>query len=317
MRDHRRASDLLHEARSQRALHALEEVSHRVGIEPCFRERADADPVRFGLVLAREVDLHLLEDALHRGHRADIGVAGAVGVLVRGRGDRADHRENHQRGHLLLGLDGANQVILCDVRDFVREYRRELVLGLRRRDQARIDADETARQRERVDLRVAHDEECESLVGLRTVRDELVAERVEIVREQRIVQHAVLVAQLMQDIETILALLLGRSDLPGRAAEIGQAHLAAERTARQHRDCGEQRDEKELVQNHSWARCIASKTTLLLAQFHGQRANSFAQPAFGLRRRECRHWEAWALEIAPDRPHSVASPRSDHDSNSP
>ena len=86
------------------------------------------------------------------GDRAHVGVARAVRVLVRRGGERADHRQHHQRRHLLLGLDGADQVILRDVRNFVREDGGQFVLAARHRDQAGVDADETAGQGKRVDL---------------------------------------------------------------------------------------------------------------------------------------------------------------------
>ena len=70
---------------------------------------------------------------------------------------------------------------LRHVRDLVREHRRELRFALREQDEAGVDADIAARQRERVDGRIGHGEELEVLPALGNGGDEAVPELVQVV----------------------------------------------------------------------------------------------------------------------------------------
>ncbi len=238
----------------------------------------------FGLVSAREVDLHLRRQLLGDRDRADIGVARAVRVLMRRGSNRADHRQHHQRRHLLLGLDGAHEVILRDVRDLVCDDGSEFVLVPRHRDQADVDTDETAGERERIDLAVVHDEERERLVGLRAVRDEAVAKRVQIVGDQLVVEHELLIAQLVQHVEAVLALLLGRRDGSGRTADVGQRRIVGVRDAGQYGDAGERQRREGGSGNHGGlAVGMLRMTTIAQAGFRIQRRTPHRAPA--LRRR--------------------------------
>ena len=145
-------------------LHGPEEIRHRHGIEPRRRQDADADAVRLALVRAREVDLLLGRQPLGRGHGADQRVARQAG----GRADQ-DGRQHgrHRREVGAAGvLDRARDVALRDVGDLVREHAGELAFAAGRGDQAGIDADEAARQREGVDAVVLDREEREAMRAL-------------------------------------------------------------------------------------------------------------------------------------------------------
>ncbi len=139
--------------------------------------------------------------------------------------------------HLLHVLERAQQVLLRDVRDLVREHGRELVLARHVDDQSRIRRDVAAGNRERVDLVVAHDEERERQVRPVAVGDELVAERVDVFVEQRIVEHVAVGAQLVQHAGAVFALVLRRHDRARRAADVGQLDVEVAR-AREARDAG-------------------------------------------------------------------------------
>src|SRR5690349_4112133 len=96
---------------------------------------------------------------------------------------------------------------LRDVRDFVRKHARQLGLALCGQDEPGMHADEPAGQRERVDLRVAYQEEFEILTRVRALRGEAVAERIDVVGSLRIVVEAAVRADLAHDVLTELALL--------------------------------------------------------------------------------------------------------------
>ncbi len=120
-------------------------------------------------------------------------------------------------------FDRARDMVLRDVRDFVREHARELGFGLGEQDEPGVDADEAAGQRERVDLRIRHAEELEVLLDVRRRRDEPVSELVQVVVDLGIIDVAAARAHLAHDRFAELALLGGREIGLRRVAEIGQA----------------------------------------------------------------------------------------------
>ena len=65
---------------------------------------------------------------------------------------------------VLLRGHHPRQVMLRDVRDFVRQHGGELGLVLREQDEAGVDADVAAGQRERVDRGIGNGEELELLM---------------------------------------------------------------------------------------------------------------------------------------------------------
>ena len=131
---------------ARRALQPLEKHRHRAHVEAGRRKQTEPEAVGLALEVARVVDLRLHRPGLRRHHRALREVRPRT---------RREHRQHH-RGHgrdreLLLRADQARDMALGDVRDLVREHRREFRLRLRGEQQPGIHADEAAGQRERVD----------------------------------------------------------------------------------------------------------------------------------------------------------------------
>ena len=120
----------------------------------------------------------------------------------------------------------ARDMALRDVRDLVREHARELGLVLREQDEAGVDADVAARQRERIDRGVGHREELEVLARVARGGDEPAAELVQVVDDLGIVQEGALRASLAHDRLAELALLRGREIHLRRIAEIGNEPAA-------------------------------------------------------------------------------------------
>ena len=75
--------------------------------------------------------------------------------------DRREHRRGGGHGLLALRADLARDVVLRDVRDFVRHDARQLRLAAGGEHQALVDEDEAAGHREGVDRGVLDDEELE------------------------------------------------------------------------------------------------------------------------------------------------------------
>ena len=130
----------------------------------------------------------------------------------------------------------ARHVMLRDVRDLVREHARELGLGLREQDESRVDADEAAGQRERVDLRVGNAEELEVLLDVRRRGDQPVPELVQVVVDLGVVDVAAARAKLPDDRLAELAFLRGRKI--GLRRRRRDRAGAAERSAAAHRALG-------------------------------------------------------------------------------
>ena len=123
-------------------------------------------------------------------------------------------------------VDRAREVVLRDVRDFVREHACELGFGLREQDEPGVDADEPAGQRERVDLRVGHAEELEVLLDVRRRGDEPVPELVQVIVDLGIVDVPAACAKLAHDRLAELA-FLRRRKIGLRRSRRGPAIAAA------------------------------------------------------------------------------------------
>ena len=131
------------------AAHGLEEAAHGVGVEAGAGEVADADAIGLHLIVAREIDLLLHREALGGRDAALQRLAAADGAEQDGREDGGGG------GQALLALraDLARDVVLRDVRDFVRHDARQLRLGGGREHQALVQEDEAAGHGEGVDRR--------------------------------------------------------------------------------------------------------------------------------------------------------------------
>ena len=152
-------------------------------------------------------------------------------------GARREYRDR-QRGNrrnlrLFLLREHARHVALRYVRHFMRHHAGQFGLALRGQDQARVDADKAAGQRERVDLRIHDQKEIELLARVRARRDELVAQRVQIIGYLGVVRITGIGADLAHDALAQPALDLRRKLALRHVAQVGQA-LAQRQRSRAH-----------------------------------------------------------------------------------
>ncbi len=122
----------------------------------------------------------------------------------------------------MLLLQHARDMPLGDVRDFVAHHARQLGLRLRSQEKSGIDANESAGQREGVDLAVVDQEEFESPRGVRGVRSEAVAQRIDVVGRLRVIVIVAVGADLAHDGFAQPPLLQGREARLRDVAEVGQ-----------------------------------------------------------------------------------------------
>jgi hypothetical protein len=135
------------------------------------------------------------------------------------------------------------------VRDFVREHSGELRFVARGEHEPIVDADEAARQRERIDGGIAHVEELEALRGIaRGLRDDARAERLQVFRGFRVLEDLAFLAQLAHYLQADAVLVVERQRGGGGAADVGKVIAGAlrERLERRgQRDDGRQQDGQE------------------------------------------------------------------------
>ena len=205
------------------ALHTLEKGGHGVWVEPGFLQRGEADAICFPLICPGKVQLSLhaacpcADDSGLRGLR--VGAGGENGDCDGGhRGQRIDFLVGHH----------ARQMVLGDVGNFMCQHRGELGFALGKDDQASIDPDKTARQREGIDVVVVDGEEFELLAGVVAVGCQPVTQAVEIVVDLTVTQVVFVGAYPQHALFADLALLLRRKCCLGCIAEIGQAVRAGE-----------------------------------------------------------------------------------------
>jgi len=168
------------------ALQAVQERDHRVRVEIALAQHLEADSIGLALGVAREAEHLLLRD------RASERRETAGRLRIRAGGERGEHhRREHDDRPLPLARKHARDVPLRHVSDLVREHGSELGFRLRADDQPRVHADEAAGQRERVQRRIADEEEAEVVSGGRRSAREREREAVEPVGELGIVvDHA-------------------------------------------------------------------------------------------------------------------------------
>ena len=209
-------------ADAQGVLHAAEEFRHGVGVVARVGQGLDADAVGFDLVLAGEVDLPLHEQALatHQDRRRRV-----AGAASRTRGDGAQQHQGHQRRVLLRVLEGAVEMVLGDMADFMGDNACQLAFVAGDVDQARVHADIAARRRECVDLCVPHDEEREMVLRPVARGDETVAQVVDVLVEQGIVDGHVQRMHLAQHHGAVFVGLPRADEGVGGAAQVRQANV--------------------------------------------------------------------------------------------
>jgi hypothetical protein len=132
-------------------------------------------------------------------------------------------------------------VPLRDMTDLVREHRRQLALGLGRAQQAGVDADEAAGQRERVDRVVGDREELEAGRTGRGRGGQRRGEPVQVVDHLGVVEVGRVAADLPHDRLAEPPLGLRAELVAGRLAELGQVVELRARGHRAERERGGQR----------------------------------------------------------------------------
>ncbi len=114
------------------------------------------------LILARKVDLLLCGRSLGNGDSALHGVTAAASGT---REDSAEHDGRTQNALALRRMYSPGYVPLRNVSNFVCKYARQFVFVSRRLQEARVDANEAAGQRERIDYRTVDDKEVELVIA--------------------------------------------------------------------------------------------------------------------------------------------------------
>ena len=197
----------------------LEEVGHRVRVEPRVGEQRDADAVGLVFIGAGEVDL-----LLHRGalRDRDTGLHGIAGAGRHSDQDGGDERGGGGDALATPRLDGACDMPLGDMRDLVREHARELRLVRGGGDETLVEADEAPGQREGVDARVAHHEEPEPPLQIGHLRGDPAAERLDVIVGLGVLHDEPLFAQTAHHGHADAELLVEAERRVGRRADIGQ-----------------------------------------------------------------------------------------------
>ena len=145
--------------------HAREKGGHGTRFVAGAGEDVDSDSVGLFFIGAGEVDLLLDQGGLPANGRGSRGIAADCGSERDG--SQQDGRVRN--GHLAGGFPGAQEMLLGDVRDFVREYGRQFTLGLGGQQQAGVYADVAPGTGKRIDLRIVDKEEGERCPTRRAV----------------------------------------------------------------------------------------------------------------------------------------------------
>ena len=124
-----------------------------------------------------------------------------------------------------MRLESARNVPLRDVRHFVRQHAGEFALIARLEHEARVDADVSAWQGERVDGRIAHDEEIEVAVAVLGEARQPQSQRLDVFMNLRVVEDHAGLAQVAHDHAADLALVLEAERRLGRGPHFGELVL--------------------------------------------------------------------------------------------
>ena len=199
-------------------LQAPEEDRRTVHVEAGLAHHLQADAVGLALGIARE------REHGARGHALAQRDGPHAGVRIVADGQRPQHHARHgQHAGLLLVLQHAGDVVLGDVPHLVPQHAGQLGFAASHGQQARMHADEPARQGEGVDAVVAHDKEQERLATCRFGASEPAAEAVDEVVHLGIVVDGAVGTQLAHHRFAQAALgRVGQLVAVGRA-QVGQA----------------------------------------------------------------------------------------------
>ena len=211
-------------------LQAAEEDGRAVHVETGLAHHLQADTVGLALGIARE------REHGARGHALAQRDGPHAGIRIVADGQRPQHHAGHgQHAGLLLVLQHAGDVVLGDVPHLVPQHAGQLGFAAGHGQQARMHADEPARQGEGVDAVVAHDKEQERLATCRFGASEPAAEAVDEVVHLGIVVNGAVETQLAHHRFAQAALgRVGQFVTVGRA-QVGQAFdLSMERCRHGH-----------------------------------------------------------------------------------
>ena len=199
-------------------LQATEEDGRTVHVEAGLAHHLQADAVGFALGIARE------REHGARGHALAQRDGPHAGIRIVADGQRPQHHAGHgQHAGLLLVLQHAGNVVLGDVPHLVPQHAGQLGFAAGHGQQARMHANEPARQGKGVDAVVAHDKEQERLAACRFGAGEPAAEAVDEVVHLGIVVDGAVGTQLAHHRFAQAALgRVGQFVTVGRA-QVGQA----------------------------------------------------------------------------------------------
>ena len=198
-------------------LQASEKPCHAVRVEAGAHQQLYADAVRLLFVGAGEIDARLRRGALHRHQRGLTGLR-----VLGGDQDGAQHGRQSRYAHLLGHLHGAGHVFLGHVGDFMGHHAGQLTLAAGVHDHAAVNADNAPGRRKRIDQRVVDDEERELLLVVVALRDQPVADRLDVVVNLRIGDNVRLFADLTEKRLPQPSLKLRAQDATGGIADIRQ-----------------------------------------------------------------------------------------------
>ena len=148
-----------------------------------FLHNLQADAIRFALMVTTVTQLRLQWRSL-RGNDRRLRQFRANARCEYGHGNGGKRRHSG----LLLGSHHARNVALGDMSRLVSKNADKFRFTLRREDQPAVNADESARKRERVDCHVINSKELEVPAGIRTVGHQGKADPVQVVGYLGIVQ---------------------------------------------------------------------------------------------------------------------------------
>ena len=172
-------------------LQAAEEDGRAVHVEAGLAHHLQADAVGLALSIARE------REQGARGHALAQRDGPHAGIRIVTDGQCPQHHAGHgQHAGLLLVLQHAGNVVLSDVPHLVSQHAGQFGFAAGHGQQARMHADEPARQGEGVDAVVAHDKEQERLATCRFGASEPAAEAVDEVVHLGIVVNGAVGTQL-------------------------------------------------------------------------------------------------------------------------
>ena len=132
-------------------------------------------------------------------------------------------------------MNGARNMALCNVCNFVSQYTREFILTARRLKQTCMDTDEAAGQSKGVDTVVVNDEEREVDITVVGLCRNSVAHFIDVFGNQRIFDNTAAVHDVTHDRTAESCLFIGRENRVGRASHVRQLDVVGASAANQYK----------------------------------------------------------------------------------